>query len=62
MFPGAQGRGICQPPQELSALQLVGGPSRPPQQVSDRRGENTNKLSKSGRDSSSAFLVKIQQH
>ena len=31
MSSGPQGRGLCWPPGELPALQLVGGPSHPPQ-------------------------------
>ena len=67
MSSGAQGRGLCWPPEELPALQLVGAWTltfSSDQLRSSVTGEERARTSsaKSGRDSLSAFLIKIQQH
>ena len=39
MSPAVQGRGLCQPPGGLPALQLVGEPSCPPQTSLEARSQ-----------------------
>jgi len=47
--PAVQGRGLCQPPGEPPVLQLVGGPSCPPQTSSADQSQVDRELAAAGK-------------